>query len=94
MSKLRVTVDGRIDDKEVFLRLPNNTEYACCFKRHKISLSNDATHDLVVAELQQGAPPGEYIIKIKNTDDVVRSFRYKIFFQKKLPEVQFNYIYL
>ena len=91
MSKLRATVDGRIDDSEVFLRLPNSSELACCFQNNEISFSNDATHDLVVVELRRSALAGEYIIKIKNTEDVERSFRYKIFFQKKLPEV-LNYI--
>ena len=89
MSTLRATVDGRLDDREVFLRLPNSSELACCFQNNEITFSNDATHDLVVVELRRSALAGEYIIKIKNTEDVERSFRYKIFFQKKLPEVSF-----
>lgn len=90
MSTLRATVDGRIDDSEVFLRLPNSSEHACCFQNNEISFSNDATHDLVVVELQRGALAGEFIIKIKNMEDKERSFRYKIFFQKKIPEVLFH----
>jgi hypothetical protein len=90
MSTLRATVDGRLDDREVFLRLPNSSELACCFQSNEISFSNDATHDLVVVELRRSALAGEYIIKIKNTEDVERSYRYKIFYQKKLPEVSFT----
>ncbi|CAG5094203.1 Oidioi.mRNA.OKI2018_I69.XSR.g13343.t1.cds [Oikopleura dioica] len=92
MTMLRATVDGRIQNREVFLRLPNSTEIRCCFEKGEISFKNDATHDLVAAVLEQGAPSGQYIIKLENTEDITRNFRYKIFSQKKLPEKRARHI--